>query len=65
MDISLKNICIYSSGILTLIFLISFRALKISEQKVSGIQIEIINDQDFYLIDQFEIQALFLSLIHI
>ena len=59
MDISIKNICIYSSGILTLIFLISFRALKISEQKVSGIQIEIINDQDFYLIDQFEIQALF------
>ncbi len=59
MDTSLKNICIYSSGILTLIFLISFRALRISEQKVSGIQIEIINDQDFYLIDQFEIQSLF------
>ena len=59
MDNSLKNICIYSTGILTLIFLISFRTLRISEQKVSGIQIEITNDHDFYLIDQFEIQELF------
>ena len=59
MDISLKNICIYSSGILTLIFLISFRTLRISEQKVSRIEIEITNDHDFYLIDQFEIQELF------
>jgi len=59
MNTGLKNILIYSTGILILIFLISFRALRISERKVSGIQIEILNNQDFYLIDKFEIQTLF------
>ena len=58
MNTYFKNILIYSLGSLILISLISFRALRLSERKVSGIDIEIMNNQDFYLIDQFEIQAL-------
>ena len=58
MNTYFKNILIYSLGSLILISLISFRALRLSERKVSGIEIEIMNNQDFYLIDQFEIQAL-------
>lgn len=58
MNTYFKNILIYSLGSLILISLISFRALRLSERKVSGIEIEIMSDQDFYLIDQFEIQAL-------
>jgi cell division protein FtsQ len=58
MNIYFKNILIYSLGSLILISLISFRALRLSERKVSGIEIEIMSNQDFYLIDQFEIQAL-------
>lgn len=58
MNTYFKNILIYSLGSLILISLISFRALRLSERKVSGIEIVIINNQDFYLIDQFEIQAL-------
>ena len=58
MNTYFKNILIYSLGSLILISLISFRALRLSERKVSGIEIEIMSNQDFYLIDQFEIQAL-------
>ena len=58
MNTYFKNILIYSLGSLILISLISFRALRLSERKVSGIEIVIMNNQDFYLIDQFEIQAL-------
>ena len=58
MNTYFKNILIYSLGSLMLISLISFRALRLSERKVSRIEIEIMNNQDFYLIDQFEIQAL-------
>ncbi len=58
MNTYFKNILIYSLGSLILISLISFRALRLSERKVSGIDIEIMNNHDFYLIDQFEIQAL-------
>jgi cell division protein FtsQ len=58
MNTYFKNILIYLLGSLILISLISFRALRLSERKVSGIEIEIMSDQDFYLIDQFEIQAL-------
>jgi len=58
MNTYFKNILIYLLGSLILISLISFRALRLSERKVSGIEIEIMSNQDFYLIDQFEIQAL-------
>ena len=58
MNTYFTNILIYSLGSLILISLISFRALRLSERKVSGIEIEIMSNQDFYLIDQFEIQAL-------
>jgi cell division protein FtsQ len=58
MNTYFKNILIYSLGSLILISLISFRTLRLSERKVSGIEIEIMSNQDFYLIDQFEIQAL-------
>jgi cell division protein FtsQ len=58
MNTYFKNILIYSLGSLILISLISFRALRLSERKVSGIEIEIVNNREFYLIDQFEIQAL-------
>ena len=58
MNADFKNILIYSTGILALISLISFRALRLSERKVSKVQIEITNNQEFYLIDQFEIQKL-------
>ena len=58
MNTYFKNILIYSLGSLILISSISFRALRLSERKVTGIQIEIMNDQEFYLIDQIEIQAL-------
>jgi len=58
MNTYFKNILIYSLGSLILISSISFRALRLSERKVTEIQIEIMNNQEFYLIDQIEIQAL-------